>query len=664
MLNEKKQNVLPALLLSVSIAASLLFPGVGAALAADSVAATRTGVVVTPKNVPEQSAEDVADMFRLNAELGSFTVMRVNWNDPNRRETAQAMMGLAGLRNLVPVIELTAFTTDGLIGASLAPPADVIDAAGANVSFANAAVTEAFSRHVLELADLKPAYLAVATDVNLLHLSDPGEYLAFAAVFRSLHAQIKQRSPDTKVYVSFQWDAMQALDAEAKSTLVNAFRPGLDLIAMNSDPRRIFGVLGPKFISNAYYSRISTLVSGTEPVFVKLSWPSEGSSGELIQEAFIGEVPRLMASLNPSMMAWDFLHDYNVLQGPTARLGLVASDGTHKPSFAAFRALGNDRPPAQFAIFTAVKGGSGIKVLVSNPDREMSHPRVAPDRSRIVLTRYNRRGSDGKATEAQGYEDTEILLVNADGSGLETIVPFLPGIVAANASWTPDGNSLIYISTDNAQRTPEIRQIDLVTRQVTRVPTPAGLKASDPHWEAGRIVFAVKGEKSKIPGELWTTNIEGGEVADSLWLMNEDGSGARQITRPVRTNSDPGLYGDFDPKLSPDGTKVAFMRIDGGNSWTVMVLDLASGEEKLLTPDGPMEWLPTWASDSTLLLYVHIDIDNLQEIGLYTTSPDGANRNIVPLPRGFLYGHSSFFPGDGSSDSARIIFTGIPMPGL
>ena len=106
------------------------------------------------------------------------------------------------------------------------------------------------------------------------------------------------------------------------------------------------------------------------------------------------------------------------------------------------------------------------------------------------------------------------------------------------------------------------------------------------------------------------------------------------------------------------------MRIDGGESWRVMMLDLTTNEERLLTPKGVMQWLPTWSSDGKLLLYVHVDRNNLREIGLYTMTIDGNNRKRVPLPRGYLYGHSSFFPNGGSAATTRIIYTGTRNPAL
>lgn len=659
-----------AILSTALLAAGLALLGTAPSQGAPSASPFKTGTVVTPRNFPDQSAEDVADMFRLNAEVGTFAVIRVDWKDANRLEAARAMMALAGQRNLQQVLELNPLKADGIKGAEIAPPKDV---SSRRLSFADDAVAEAYSRHVLELAELKPPYLAVATDINLLALSEPREIAAFTAAYRSIRAKVKRVSPATKVFVTFQWEAMQDGGGKAARELIEGLRPHLDVLAFNSDPRKLYEKKGPSGIPANYYDRAAGLRARGQELLFEVTWASDGGSGEEEQLAFVQGLPRLMANSRPSMVAWSFLHDVKVLIF-TFRAGLISADGKAKPAFAAFRDLSADRAPAvaagsaataprsavgrastkasHFGIYTARLDGTEMTPLMTSDDREMTHPRVSPDGKRVVLTRYNRKGKDGKATEEQGYEDTEILVVNLDGSGLETIIPAKPGIIAANGCWSPDGKSLIYLSTDNPQRNPEILHIDLETRRVTRMPTPEGLKTTDPHWLGNQMVFPVKGKD-----------------VDALWVMNADGTKARQVTHPPEKRGlfSPGLYGDFDPKLSPDGTKVAFMRIAGGTSWRVMVLDLATGKERLLTPreltqKGVMQWLPTWSGDGKLLLYVHVNTAKLSETGLYTMTPEGDERRMVPLPRGYLYGHSTFFPGDGSSPRARIIFTATKNP--
>ena len=646
----------------------------GVVMPAAAAAPWLTGTVVTPRNFPDHGVAELTDMFRLDAELGSLAVIRIDWKDPNRLEAVRVLTALAAQRNLKAVVELNPLKADGIKGADIDPPKE---ADARRLSFANPEVSEPFERAVLELAGLKPPYLAVATDVNLLALSSPGEYSAFTALYRKLYEKIKRASPGTKVFVTFQWEAMQGRSAQANRALVDAVRSHMDLLAFTSDPRKLYDRQGPSGIPGDYYDRMAAYRATREELLVEVTWPTDGGSGETDQLAFVRDLPQLMGGLKPSMLVWSFLHDVKVLVF-TLRSGLIETDGKPKPAFAAFRDISGAGParvaaslpaaggsprsrlaqastkPAHFGVYTARLDGSGMTPLITSDDQEMTHSRVSPDGKQVVITRYNRKGKDGKATEEKGYEDTEIIIMNLDGSGLETIVPGKPGIITANGCWTPDGKSLIYLSTDNPRRDPEILQIDLATRRITRVPTPEELKTTDPHWLGNQIVFPAKGKD-----------------ADALWIMNADGSRARQITDPPEKRGlfSPGLYGDFDPKLSPDGTKVAFMRIAGGTSWRVLVLDLKTGEERLLTPrdltrNGVMEWLPTWSGDGKLVLYMHVNLKNLKETGLYTMTPDGRNRKQVPLPRGYMYGNATFFPGDGASPDARIIFTATKNPAL
>jgi hypothetical protein len=93
---ETKQNGLASLMHALGVAAFLARSNFAVANAAENVFAPRTGVVVTPRNLPNQSAADLADMFRLDADLGCQGVMRVSWNGPQCVEAARATTSAAG----------------------------------------------------------------------------------------------------------------------------------------------------------------------------------------------------------------------------------------------------------------------------------------------------------------------------------------------------------------------------------------------------------------------------------------------------------------------------------------------------------------------------------------------------------------------------------------
>ncbi len=309
-----------------------------------------------------------------------------------------------------------------------------------------------------------------------------------------------------------------------------------------------------------------------------------------------------------------------------------------------------------FGLYTTTLDGSNKKLLISNPKQEMTHSRVSPDKEWITFTRYNRKTlfSGGLATEdTGGYQDTEIMIMRLDGSGLETVIPHKKGIFATNSNWTPDGKSLIYVSTDNPGRKICIKKINLATRKITRVQTPEHLLCADPDQVGNRIVFPVP-------------NMESGY--NCLWIMNEDGTNAKQLTftEDIRRQGkkDPIHMGDYDPKLSPDGSKVAFMRYYGDINWHVAVVDVESGEEKDISPSKTVDSVAEWSSDGKLLVFWHVDVKTLGNSGLYTMKPDGSERRRIPIIKGYFYRHPSFFPGEGSSGKSRIIFSAKKEPGM
>jgi Tol biopolymer transport system component len=299
--------------------------------------------------------------------------------------------------------------------------------------------------------------------------------------------------------------------------------------------------------------------------------------------------------------------------------------------------------PQLFGIYTSTLAGGDVRLVVASASQEMTHARVSPDHKSIAFTRYNDSGWNALATEERGYGETEIVVCRIDGSDIETIVPPKEGVVNSNPSWVDNGRSLMWVTTDTPGNTPQLWTIDIATRRRSRVPTPEAFATTDPDRVGDTIVFPVK--KTGEP--------------DAIFVMNADGTGIRQISRPkFPAGMQPGRFtlGDYDPKLSPDAKRVAFMRLFGEEGWRIFVADVATGEEKDMTGPGRIEGLPEWSSDGEWLLFRHIDRDKLHEMGVYVMRADGSERRMVPLPRGYLHNHPQFWPHAGSGPDAKIIY--------
>lgn len=306
-----------------------------------------------------------------------------------------------------------------------------------------------------------------------------------------------------------------------------------------------------------------------------------------------------------------------------------------------------------FGIYTARLDGSNFHAVILDPNREMTHARVSPDRRHITFTRYNKVVKDGLCEEnGSGYRNTEIVISNIDGTQQFDVEPHGPEIFNANSSWI-DNDSIIYIHSDNLKSLPELRIYNLSTKRTTRVPTKPMLAMSDPHCIGKTVVSPV------IPLD------EKGTCA--LWTFNLDGSGFRQITNPAITPTSSKLdfkLGDYDPWISPSLDKVTFMRYFGGFDWRIYTASMKDGAEHELTKPGIANGIPKWTSDGKLITFVCWDNSKLQNLGLYTISSFGSDRKKIPLPAGYLYTHPSFFPDSGSSGEAMMMFSGRRVPGL
>lgn len=301
--------------------------------------------------------------------------------------------------------------------------------------------------------------------------------------------------------------------------------------------------------------------------------------------------------------------------------------------------------PDLFGIYISTLDGKNMKPIITDSYREMNHARVLPNKEWVTFSRFN-NVVRGVAEEKNGYKNSEIMIVRLDATELQSLTGAHKEVASVNSSWTPDGKGLVYISNDFRKKKAQISHIDVTTRKISRVPTPTGLMPSDPHWVGNQIVFPVWGSRPK-------------RIPNSIWIMNADGTQARQLSKPIVPESAWKIKlppGDSDPKISPDGTKVAFTRNFGVPNLHTIIIDLETGKEIDTFEGVTSDVMPEWSSDGKLLIFWHVNRKDSPHAQLYTMRPDGSERKRVPLPWGYEYKMPAFFPGEGSSSTTRIIF--------
>ena len=116
--------------------------------------------------------------------------------------------------------------------------------AGGN--FGTPGVRATFKNYALRLArEFHPHYLGLASEINTYADANPEDFEKFVSLYREIYTAIKTESPDTQVFVTFQWDDLNNVipfdptggePYQTKWEQIEAFEPYLDIWAISSYP--------------------------------------------------------------------------------------------------------------------------------------------------------------------------------------------------------------------------------------------------------------------------------------------------------------------------------------------------------------------------------------------------------------------------------------------
>jgi Tol biopolymer transport system component len=225
-----------------------------------------------------------------------------------------------------------------------------------------------------------------------------------------------------------------------------------------------------------------------------------------------------------------------------SRLALVIGRAHHVHAYA-----GNG------ALYVMNAEGAGLQRVASGS--ALSSPTWSPDGRRIAAVRN---------------QGTKLVVVDADGTGLDVIARHA-GYYQVPA-WSPDGRWIAFQSSPepfSERVTPAvyvIRPDGTGLRQLTEANSSEGSPAWSP--DSSRIAYS---------------------AAERLWVMNADGSDQVQITHCRLP-----CVADFAPTWTR-GHRIAFLRQEeGGGAIRLYVLDLRTGEVTPLTPDQRWVGGPSW----------------------------------------------------------------------
>lgn len=200
--------------------------------------------------------------------------------------------------------------------------------------------------------------------------------------------------------------------------------------------------------------------------------------------------------------------------------------------------------------------------------------------------------------------------------------------------WSPDGTQIVFLSWRD--QTMDIYTMEADGSNVKKLYDSGG-HDGDVQWSNDKMVF--------------TRNSQ-------IWIMNDDGTHARQVTNPPRAGEWGNAvlpFGDYDPRLSPDGTNIVFERLVDDASphgnYDIFVITTDGSHERALTDTGNTQGLASWSRTGDRIVYSVTAIGEDGVFDIYVVNPDGTdNHNITPeyFPENFLC-HSPVFSPDGAS---------------
>lgn len=218
------------------------------------------------------------------------------------------------------------------------------------------------------------------------------------------------------------------------------------------------------------------------------------------------------------------------------------------------------------------------------------------------------------STRANG--DRELYVVNRDGSGLHRLT--FNSLFERQAVWSPDRTQIAF-SAGDASGNFDVYVINADGTGQTRLTTDAA-RDDSPQWTPdGRILFqrderawimnadgAAAAELPTGPGDAITPTASprGGLVAfasnrgagttEAIYVMKVNGNGVKQVTFPTAGE-------DVQPRFSPDGSQISFMRDNGTPDNDLYVVD-ANGQnlrQLTKTPDR-VEFWSSWSGNAAV----------------------------------------------------------------
>ena len=288
----------------------------------------RKGVSFSP-----QSALAVAEFWEKAKEVGEAVRGGDDWQKLGNSGTSSRVVAeTASGYNLIPLIEVNFF--DQNTGELLRP--------------LNAANRAAYQAKAVEFAQkYQPPYFGIGAEIDTFYRKNPKEFDNFVTLFNSAYDAIKEASPHTRVFTTFQLERTMGLrggifggkndTSKNNWSLLEEFSKA-DLIAFTTYPGLIYK--DPADIPADYYTAIRKYAA--KPIaFTEVGWSSSAGisgweSSEAEQKEFVERFFSLTSEIEDIELAvWIHLYPQSTAE-PFGEMALYRAAGTPKPAWGAW----------------------------------------------------------------------------------------------------------------------------------------------------------------------------------------------------------------------------------------------------------------------------------------------------------------------------------------